>query len=54
MTLKVVEKKLKKSEGELSNKSTLAIGSEEQLRTCRKELEQMKMKQDWKNSVQNR
>ncbi len=41
-TLNIVEKKLKKSEGELSNKSTLLVGSEELLRTCRKELEKMK------------
>ena len=36
------DKKLKRLEGELSTKSTLFVGSEEQLRACRKELEEAK------------
>ena len=38
--LDIAEKKLKKSEDELSNKLPLLIGREEQLRNCQKELEE--------------
>ena len=41
-TTSIAEKKLKGLEGELYNKSTLLIGSEEQLKTCRKQLEERK------------
>ncbi len=41
-TTSIADKKLKRLEGELSNKSTLLIGSEEQLKTCRKQLEERK------------